>query len=202
MYNHIQLSCLWLLNNCKYETNHMDLIWIILLYFCFLQLKQVLAYCEENSFTSAFRVWLKNNDIQLILPDLFELSTLLCTQTDLAILWYKTIRQGIVWLFFTSDSTCRQGQYYYTHINDLSESCLQSYCCCCSPHFQNSLSLIQPAACFTCLPVYIYIYVCVCVWRAGLMQIEQNIQTRFFFLIICTYILLNLVSVIQCLLAK
>ena len=27
-YNHIQLSCLWLLNICKYETHHMDLIWI------------------------------------------------------------------------------------------------------------------------------------------------------------------------------
>ena len=27
-YNHIQLSCLWLLNICKYETHYMDLIWI------------------------------------------------------------------------------------------------------------------------------------------------------------------------------
>ena len=80
------------------------------------------------------------------------------------ILQYCDIRQlgkALSDFFFTSDSTCRQGQYYYTHINDLSESCLQSYCCCCSPHFQNSLSLIQPAACFTCLPVYIYICVCV-----------------------------------------
>ena len=151
----ITYSCL--VYDCSTIANMRQITWIWFeLYFCFLQLKQVLAYCEENSFTSAFRVWLKNNDIQLILPDLFELSTLLCTQTDLAILWYKTIRQGIVWLFFTSDSTCRQGQYYYTHINDLSESCLQCYCCWCYPHFQNSLSLIQPAACFTCLPVYIY----------------------------------------------